>query len=152
MIGAALTNADSVRDYLAGLSDRADAAIRDAAADITDRLLSAVDVNLSGSALRSRTGTLRASLAVGVAPNGTDAGGSVSANTPYAAFQEYGFSGIETVRAHLRARRKGGNAPVRAYSRKVDYPAHSYLRSALADMAPDIRGTIARAVAGAVSP
>jgi hypothetical protein len=151
MIGATLDD-DGVRDYLAGLASRADAAIRDSAADIADRLRDAVDSNLSGGVLKSRTGTLRASLAIGPAPNGTDAGGSVSANTPYAAFQEYGFSGIETVRAHLRQRRKGGTAPIRAYSRKVDYPAHSYLRAALADMAPDISETIAGAVAGVLNP
>jgi phage gpG-like protein len=149
MIDASLTNADSVRQYLAGLAGKADTTIRDSAADITDRLYAAVDRNLSGGVLKSRTGTLRASLVVG---SGEGIGGSITATAPYAAFQEYGFSGTETVRAHLRARRKGGSAPVRAYSRKVDYPAHSFLRSALAEMAPDIRQTIADAVAEVLNP
>lgn len=149
MIDAALTNEDSVRQYLAGLAGKADTAIRDAAADITDRLYAAVDRNLSGGVLKIRTGALRASLAVGP---GVGVGGSVTASAPYAAFQEYGFGGAETVRAHLRVRRKGGSAPVRAFSRKVDYPAHSFLRSALAELAPDIRQTIADAVAEVLNP
>ena len=147
MIDAALTNADSVRQYLAGLAGKADTAIRDAAADITDRLYATVDRNLSGGVLQSRTGTLRASLAVG-----RGIGGGITASAPYAALQEYGFSGTETVGAHLRARRKGGSAAVRAYSRKIDYPAHSFLRSALAEMAPDIRQAIAEAVAEVLNP
>jgi phage gpG-like protein len=149
MIDATVTNADSVRQYLARLAGKTDTAIRDSVADITDRLYAAVDRNLSGGILKSRTGSLRASLAIGP---GTGVGGTITASAPYAAFQEYGFSGIETVRAHLRARRKGGEAPVRAYSRKIDYPAHSFLRSALAEMAPDIRETIAGAVAEVLNP
>lgn len=145
---AATTNTDAIRQYLAGLGARADAALRDSAANGADRLRDAAERNLSGSVLKARTGTLRASLAA----QSSAEGGTVGADAPYAAFQEYGFSGVETVRAHLRRRAKGGLAPVRAYGRKVDYPAHSYLRAALAELAPDIRQTIADAIAGALAP
>jgi hypothetical protein len=150
MIGATF-NDDAVRQYLVGIAVRADAAIRVGAADVTERLRAVADRNLSGSVLKSRTGTLRAALAVG--PSAAGLGGVVRDTASYAAFQEYGFAGTETVRAHLRRRRKAaGSAPVRAFSRRVDYPAHSFLRSALKEMAPDIRQAIADAVAGAIKP
>ncbi len=62
MIGATL-NADAVTARLAALPDKADSALRTAAADLIGRLRDRVDANLSGGVLQSRTGTLRASLA-----------------------------------------------------------------------------------------
>jgi hypothetical protein len=156
MIGATL-NADAVRDRLAALPDKADSALRAAAADLVARLRDRVDGNLSGGVLNARTGALRALLAAGLAQDGGIAA-TVSASAPYAAFQEYGFSGSESVRAHLRLRAQAFGRPirpvearVRAYSRQVDYPAHSYLRSALADLSSDISNGISAAVAEALS-
>jgi hypothetical protein len=156
MIGATL-NADAVMARLAALPDRADSALRGAAADLIARLRDRVDGNLSGGILNARTGTLRASLAVGLQQGGGITA-TVSASAPYAAFQEYGFSGSESVRAHLRLQTQAFGRPirpveaqVRTYSRRVDYPAHSYLRSALADLSGDISDGIAAALAGALS-
>jgi len=156
MIGATL-NADAVIDRLAALPDRADGALRTAAADLIGRLRDRVDANLSGGVLNARTGTLRASLAVNLDQGGGIAA-TVTASAPYAAFQEYGFSGTESVRAHLRLQSQAFGkpirpveAPVRAYSRQVDYPAHSYLRSALADLSAEIFDGIDAAVAEALS-
>jgi hypothetical protein len=156
MIGATL-NADAVTARLAALPAATDNALRGAAADLVARLRDRVDANLSGGVLNARTGALRASLAAGL----TEAGGiaaRVTAGTPYAAFQEYGFSGTESVRAHLRMQSMAFGRPirpvavqVRAYGRRVDYPAHSYLRSALADLSAEISGGVAAAVAGALS-
>ena len=156
MIGATL-NADAVRDRLAALPDKADSALRAAATDLVARLRDRVDGNLSDGVLNARTGALRASLAAGLAQGGGIAA-TVSASTPYAAFQEYGFSGSESVRAHLRLQAQAFGRPirpvevqVRGYSRQVDYPAHSYLRSALADLSSDISDGISAAVAEALS-
>jgi len=155
MIGATL-NTDTMLQHLAAIGPRADAALRDSSADLVDRLRNAVDRNLSGGVLKTRSGALRVSLA-GTLTEGTGLTGTVSVGTPYAAFQEYGFSGTEGVRAYLRQRRgpgrrgKSGPILVRAHDRRVDYPAHSFLRSALAEMAPDIRRAIAAAVAGAIA-
>jgi phage gpG-like protein len=156
MIGATMSNAGAVADWLAGLAPKADAALGDAAADLIQRLRDRVDGNLSGGVLNARTGALRASLAAVLSQ---DSGiiARVTANTPYAAFQEYGFSGSETVRTHLRQQSQAFGKPIRAadvavrtFSRQVNYPAHSYLRSALAELAPDINRGIATAVAGAL--
>jgi hypothetical protein len=156
MIGATL-NADAVKARLSALPDRADGALRTAAADLIGRLRDRVDANLSGGVLNARTGTLRASLAASL-----DQGGGISAtvtvSAPYAAFQEYGFSGGETVRAHLRLQSQAFGKPIRpveaqvpAYTRQVDYPAHSYLRSALAELSAEIFDGITTAVAEALS-
>jgi len=156
MIGATLNNAGMVADWLAGLAPKADAALRDATADLLQRLRDRVDGNLSGGVLNAPTGTLRASLAAGLSQAGGIAA-TVTASAPYAAFQEYGFSGSETVRAHLRRQSQAFGKPirpvdvaVRTYSRLVNYPAHSYLRSALAELSHDINSGIAAAVAEAL--
>ena len=156
MIGATL-DADAVTARLAALPDKADSALRGAAADLVARLRDRVDANLSGGVLNARTGTLRASLAAGLSQGG-DIAATVTASAPYAAFQEYGFSGSENVRAHLRLQSQAFGKPirpveaqVRAYTRRVDYPAHSYLRSALADLSVEIFDGIETAVAEALS-
>ena len=156
MIGATL-NADAVRDRLAALPDKADSALSAAATDLLDRLRDRVDGNLSGGVLNARTGALRASLAAGLT-RGDSVAATVSVSAPYAAFQEYGFSGSESVRAHLRLQAQAFGKPIRpvevqvqAYSRQVDYPAHSYLRSALAALSSDIGDGISAAVAEALS-
>ncbi|MGH6980095.1 MAG: hypothetical protein ACREFC_02710, partial [Stellaceae bacterium] len=73
---------------------------------------------------------------------------------PYAGLREYGFHGTETVRAHLRLIKEAFGRPiapreiaVRSYTRRVDYPAHSYLRTALADVSADAATEIGGAVA-----
>jgi hypothetical protein len=156
MIGLTL-NADAVMDRLAALPDKADSALQAAAGDLVGRLRDRVDGNLSGGVLNARTGALRASLAAGLAQAGGIAA-SVTVSAPYAAFQEYGFSGSESVRAFLRLQSQAFGRPirpvaarVRGYSRRVDYPAHSYLRSALADLSADINDGIAAAVTEALT-
>jgi Bacteriophage HK97-gp10, putative tail-component len=156
MIGATL-NADALIGQLAALPDRADGALRSAASDLIGRLRDRVDSNLSGGVLNARTGTLRASLAASLDQGGAIAA-RVTASAPYAAFQEYGFSGSETVRAHLRLQSQAFGRPirpveaqVRAFTRQVDHPAHSYLRSALADLSAEIFDGIQTAIAEALS-
>jgi hypothetical protein len=158
MISASLENAGAVADWLRSLGPKAEAASAAASADIADRLLALAQDNLSGEVLNARTGALRRSLRASV---DLSAGilATVTADTPYAAFQEYGFTGTETVRAHLRRQTKAFGrairpveAQVKAYSRRVDYPAHSYLRSALAALAPDIASILADATAKALIP
>jgi len=106
---------------------------------------------LGGQVLRERSGRLAAAVDFDIT-TGTDAGGAVAVNVggvPYAAYQEFGFHGTETVRAHLRLVKAAfGRAipprdvAVQSYARRVDYPAHSYLRAALDDVAPDASARI----------
>jgi phage gpG-like protein len=157
MIAATMTNADEGADRLAALTAAAEAALEAVSADLADRLLAIAQRNLSGDVLNARSGRLRDSLAANVDLAGPLTA-TVTADTPYAAFQEYGFQGAESVRAYLRQQSqvfgrtiRPVQVAVKAHDRHVDYPAHSYLRSALAELAPDIRAAVASALAGALS-
>jgi phage gpG-like protein len=96
---------------------------------------------LSGQALKVRTGTLRRSIDQAVIDEGAKVAGIVSTNVKYARVHEYGFKGTVSVRESLRTIRQAFGRPidprqvsVRSHSRKVDLPARSFLRSALADL------------------
>jgi hypothetical protein len=158
MIKATLPNIDAVTAWLASLGPKAEAATADAANELTQRLLDLADTKLSGEVLNTRSGALRASLRAAIDLTGSVLA-TITADTPYAAYQEYGFTGTESVRAHLRRQTQAFGRPitptearVRAYSRQVDFPAHSYLRAALAELAPDIQPALADAAARALTP
>jgi phage gpG-like protein len=157
MIAATLSTA-AITAWLSQLGPKAEAAAAIAAAEIADQLLAIAGRNLSGEVLNARTGALRASLAASVDP-GQNLRATVTASAPYAAFQEYGFTGTERIRAHLRQQTQAFGRPiapvtaeVRAHDRRVDYPAHSYLRAALAELSPQIAGLLADATAEALAP
>lgn len=96
---------------------------------------------LQGQALHHRTGWLSSH----VHPSTTDNGGSVTTTVgvdsravPYAAIHEYGFSGQEHVKAHTRIQTVCFGRPidpievnVAAFSRTMNMPERSYLRSSL---------------------
>lgn len=154
MIRPSLDGADSVRAKLAAIPDEAETALLRAAQDLADDIRAVADRNLSGGVLQSRTGALRDSLASMATGSGAGIGATVTASTPYAAFQEFGFSGTESVREFFRRQTMVfGRAvlpievKVRTHDRRVDYPGRSYLRAALAEVAPSIRGALLDAVA-----
>jgi phage gpG-like protein len=158
MIAAGILNATDFIDRFAALAPQAADALRREAGEIADDLREAADRNLSGAVLKQRTGTLRASLK-GSVNETPDISILVSADAPYAAYQEYGFTGAESVRAHLRRQTRAFGRPVsakdvavRAFTRRVDYPAHSYLRSAVAEIAPSVQGRLAAALSEALQP
>jgi phage gpG-like protein len=101
---------------------------------------------LSGQVLKVRTGTLRRSIHNDVTATGGTVTGIVGTNMEYAAFHEYGFHGTENVKEHMRTIKQAFGKPLKspkkitisAYARKVNYPEHSFLRSALADMRQEI--------------
>ena len=132
-----------------------------------------VQDKLSGNPLHRRSGDLSRSVTWRLEDN--DMTGVVGANTPYAARQEYGFTGTETVRSFVRRNQKQmvtakrnklgyetrpslakaagtGDVTVRSFSRQVNYPAHSYLRSALEDMQSEIKKSIEEAVHEGLKP
>jgi phage gpG-like protein len=111
---------------------------------------------LSGQVLHVRTGTLRRSIHSDVKSDGSQIVGTVGTNLIYAAYHEYGFNGTENVKEHMRQIKqaailhtKGARAgtvnkaatakqhgpaqmaKVRAHTRHVNYPAHSFLRTTL---------------------
>jgi phage gpG-like protein len=114
---------------------------------------------LSGQVLKRRTGTLSRSINRQITDTANSVTGQVGTNIEYAAFHEYGFHGTQQIREHLRQIKQAFGRPIEprsvtvaAHSRKVDYPAHSFLRSALHDMDAAIRGGIADALHEAIRP
>ena len=101
---------------------------------------------LSGEALNARRGTFRDNFREGVEIRNGVIRGFVrppSGSMGFALFQEFGFSGPVTVREHLRTvttafGRDLLGASMRvtipAHVREVDYPAHSFMRSAVAEV------------------
>lgn len=124
-------------------------------ARIVTKLQARVVTNkLSGQVLKVRTGTLRRSIHNEVTVSSGSVTGIVGTNMEYAAFHEYGFHGTENVKEHMRTIKQAFGQPlkspkkitVRAHTRKVDYPEHSFLRSAFADMRQEIMFDMAEGV------
>lgn len=114
---------------------------------------------LTGQVLHVRSGRLRRSIHSEVSSTETAVTGIVGTNVEYAAAHEYGFTGTESVRQHLRTITqafgraiKGGAVQVQvsAHSRQVNLPERSFLRSALREMAPEITMQLRQAVNNAL--
>lgn len=111
---------------------------------------------LSGQVLHVRTGTLRRSVTAKVEQTGGRILGIVGTNLAYAGRHEFGFDGTETVREHLRRVTQAWGKPLRtprevrvhAFMRHARAPERSFLRSALRDMAGEIREALKAAVVG----
>jgi len=141
-------------------------AVRDAlertASALSDELLSRIGDGLNGSILNSRSGALRESLSCDVQPDSAASGvtATVSSSSPYAAMQEYGFSGSEQVAEHLRMMTVAFGKPVanphdilvRSFSRQVDYAARHFISAPLADMHDEMAAAFDDAVRQEVQP
>ncbi|OVE46693.1 hypothetical protein [Chromobacterium violaceum] len=122
---------------------------------LTLKLLAKVKAEkLSGQVLKVRTGRLRRSINRRIAGAGTTSiAGFVGTNVEYGRRHELGFHGTETVREHLRLVKQAWGKPLRfpvfarvqAHSRQVDYPARSFLRSALRDMDGEVTAALKQA-------
>lgn len=107
---------------------------------------------LSGQVLQVRTGRLRRSITERLTEESARVVGIVGTNVAYARVHEYGFSGSVNVREHLRQSKTGAMALVRGHSRNMHLPERSFLRSALADMTPEIRNEVQAALNRAIAP
>ena len=113
-----------------------------------------VERKLSGEVLQRRSGRLAASIAVTVEPAG--AGATVSSDALYAAIHEYG--GTIAARTILPQNARALAFPWRGQQRffrrvtvpAVTMPERSFMRSALAETAPEIRAAIEAAASQAV--
>lgn len=108
---------------------------------------------LEGQVLNHITGRLQGSIH-STAKDGQDRieGRVYSAGCNYAAVHEYGFVGIVTVKEHVRTSVFGRSVPaftVPAFSRSMNMPMRSFLRSSLADNDNKILDEFSEAVAGA---
>jgi phage gpG-like protein len=135
----------TLADRLAGEVERLGGVLRDR-----------VERNLSGEALRQRSGRLAASIAVSIERSGSSAIATVSSDAPYAAIHEYGG----TIPAHTilpqsaRALAFPWRGQHRFFKRvslpAITMPERSFMRSALDETAPEIRAALADAAFEAV--
>ncbi|AEV24619.1 Bacteriophage protein of unknown function (DUF646) [Azospira oryzae PS] len=110
---------------------------------------------LTGQVLKVRTGTLRRSIDQRLVTDSDSVSGIVSTNVKYGKAHEYGSNKTVTVREHLRLVKKAWGkelkhpvwATVKAHSMKQNLPERSFLRSALADMKPEIIADLNKAAA-----
>lgn len=134
------------------LPERTRAAVAGSVGRLALLLQRRVMQKLSGDVLNVKTGRLRRSIDQVVLRDDAQIVGVVSTNVKYARVHEYGFSGTVNVRDHLRQVKQAFGRPiaaravmVTAHTRKANVPEKSFLRSALADMKPQIIEEMRRA-------
>jgi Bacteriophage HK97-gp10, putative tail-component len=159
VISANLVGASAALDRLRAMGDAASSGVARAIAKLGIDLQNNVQQNkLSGQVLQVRSGSLRQSISVQVNQSDTAISATVYSDLDYAAAQEYGFTGVVNVRASLRQIKEAFGHPITAesigvgaYSRRMDLPQRSFLRSALDDMAPDVDAGVKDALREALS-
>lgn len=112
---------------------------------------------LTGQVLKVRTGTLRRSIDQVVVAEPGAVTGIVSTNVKYGKAHEYGFKGPANVKEHLRLVKQAWGKPlkfpvfatVKTHTVNMSLPERSFLRSALREMEPDIRGDLRKSVSEA---
>ena len=105
---------------------------------------------LDGQVLNARDGRLRDSIGVKLDEHGASL---MTSGVKYAAAQEYGFTGEESVAAHTRVIKEAFGraiAPktilIQAFARQMRLPERSYMRSSLEDMQDEIAQALREAV------
>lgn len=111
-----------------------------------------ISQKLHGQVLHQRSGRLAGSIQqeAPIQEGGGVYGRVFSAGTvKYARIHEFGFTGAVNVPAHQRTMVFGKTVPafmVKPYTRRVDLPERSFLRSSLADLTGDIEHDLKAAV------
>lgn len=113
---------------------------------------------LTGELLASRSGSLRSSIDFRLDQSRTGIAATVFSDSEYAHVHEYGFAGTVSIRASLRRITEAFGRQisektinVRAHSRRMNLPQTSFLRTALAEMAPAIGDEVNSALREAVA-
>lgn len=133
-------------------------------------MVALIQANLSGPLLRARSGNLRRSITTtqlesdhgveqlaGIYASGGTHSGTGRSPIVYGSVHEFGFTGVVTVRSHLRAQRMVFGLPmaprqvqIPAHTKAMHFPPKFFLRSALDALAPkgvaDIHAAVAEGV------
>jgi phage gpG-like protein len=146
MLTAKLVNGESLIANTNAFTAKMMARLRVIVARIAVEMVARVKADkLSDQVLHVRTGRLRRSITYRMEEGKNTAKAVVGTNLAYGRAQEYGFSGVVSVREHMR-RTKTGDTTVRAHTMRMNLPERSYLRSTLSDMKDDIAQRITDAV------
>ncbi len=151
MLNVEIDGASQLAARVEAMPEAIRAALKAKIDDLADRLVDKIkNDKLGGQVLRARSGALQASIEASVEDMGASV---VSSGVKYAFAQEYGFDGDETVSAHVRVIKEAFGkaiAPkavfVRAFSRHMNLPEHSFMRSALDEMQDEIAQALSDAV------
>lgn len=156
MIDISVNGLDAIAARFAALPQTLAARLAEEIERLGGVLRDRVERKLSGEVLRQKSGRLASSIAVAVERSGTGASATVSSDAPYAAIHEYGG----TIPAHTilpqsaRALAFPWRGQQRFFKRvtlpAVTMPERSFLRSALAESAGEIRAAIEAAASQAV--
>lgn len=157
MIAFRITTSGNLELSLRSAGMRVRGAVRRSLARAGVQVLTRAKEKLSGPVLKTRTGRLRRSINTQFVESPTRLAVQVGTNVEYAAVHEYGFDGQQTVKAHLRTMSQAfgrqiaaRKVAVRAFQRHVHLPERSFLRSSLAELAPQIRAELAHDVQAAL--
>lgn len=152
--GAVIGDKEIARRFRA-LPDGIRSRVTDSIGRLTIRLQRKVmQEKLTGQVLKVRTGTLRRSIDQRLVTDSAAVSGVVSTNVKYAKAHEYGSNQTVTVKEHVRLIKQAWGKPlkspvwatVKAHSAKQNLPERSFLRSALAEMKPEILADLEKAV------
>ena len=127
------------------------AALAEKFAELAQRLQDKIrNDKLDGQVLNARDGRLRDSIEIALDEHGASL---MTSGVKYAAAQEYGFDGEESVAAHTRLVKEAFGraiAPktilIQAFARRMRLPEHSYMRSSLEEMQDEIAQALREAV------
>ena len=152
---ASLDGAEALEARLAALPGELRARLEAKARGLADALLTKIrDEKLSGQALESKSGALKASIVANVSVTGDGVAARVGSNgdVKYAAIQEYGGQtsahDIVPDKAQVLAFLVGGGA---RFARIVhhpgsNFPARGYLQSSLDELHDEIVGGLGKAI------
>jgi phage gpG-like protein len=149
VITVQLLGSDRLPGRLRELLVEANSGLVRAITELAIELQRQVQDRLSGEVLSSRSGALKSSIGFRIDQHSTAVTGTVFSDNAYARVHEYGFAGTVNVKASLRRITEAFGRPiagktieVKAYTRRMNLPERSFLRSALDDMAPAIRDAV----------
>jgi phage gpG-like protein len=157
VISARLVGADALAARFEAMPARLASVLAQEASRLGDELRAAVERNLSGGVLQQRSGRLASSIVVAVEQNGAAVSATLGSDVPYAAIHEYGgvIPAHQILPKSARALAFPWQGRERFFRRvempPVQMPERSFLRSALAEMEPEIRAAMAGAASRAVS-
>lgn len=156
-MGATIEGLDALAARLEAIPGKLAAALGEEAARLGQELRATVERNVGGGVLQQRTGRLAASIDVSVERSGAGVSATVGTDVPYAAIHEYGgvIPAHEILPQSARALAFPWQGRERFFKRvdipAVQMPERSFLRSALTEMAPEIRAAMAAAASRAVT-
>lgn len=161
MISGSISGDEAFIARLRVLAPKAFQALNNEVERLTYKLVGFIKTSkLSGQVLNRRSGRLSRSVNAAFSRTEAEIKGSAGTNVAYAKPHEYGFHGTVNVREHLRLQKMAWgrelkepkHVTVRSHSMKMNLPEKSFLRSALADMKPEIRERITAVLNQVVKP